>query len=451
MTAAPECEWRVPAVPEHLAALRAGVVAFAREHGAGEEELAAIALAVSEAATNAMLHGFVGREPGTVRVVAAAGPGEVRVTVTDDGRGMQPRTDSPGLGLGLPTIGKLTARMDVRAGPGGAGTEVAMTFAAPEVHGPAREGHEARDLRLLAAAGEIGEAAGGWQGLGVERLADLLVGELADVVTVDVLGDDGPFRRLTARVDGDEELSAWLAGNAPLDHPGSPFFVALRAGRPTLVELATGEAAADPAEAEMRARARRLDVDWFLAVPLPAGRRVLGVVGLGGREGRPSPDARTIELVAELARRAAASLAEARVLAELHRSRRRFERILATLAEAVTVTDEDGNVHYANQAAADLLGVTSPEEVVAAAPGELAARFTFEREDGSPVPLTDLPGRRVLEGRPAEPLLVRAVERATGRVRWTLTKATLLEEDGLRLAVNVIEDVTDRPSPGAAP
>jgi hypothetical protein len=35
------------------------------------------------------------------------------------------------------------------------------------------------------------------------------------------------------------------------------------------------------------------------------------------------------------------------------------------------------------------------------------------------------------------------VLKATGRERWLLTKATLLEDSGLRLAVNIIEDVTD--------
>ena len=50
--------------------------------------------------------------------------------VTDNGRGMQPRADSPGLGLGLPTIASLTTAMDMHAAPGG-GTVVAMTFSAP--------------------------------------------------------------------------------------------------------------------------------------------------------------------------------------------------------------------------------------------------------------------------------------------------------------------------------
>src|SRR5438132_3008475 len=39
-------------------------------------------------------------------------------------------------------------------------------------------------------------------------------------------------------------------------------------------------------------------------------------------------------------------------------------------------------------------------------------------EDGSPVDLTRLPGRLVLEGREAEPLVLRATDNRTGEQRW---------------------------------
>ena len=40
------------------------------------------------------------------------------------------------------------------------------------------------------------------------------------------------------------------------------------------------------------------------------------------------------------------------------------------------------------------------------------------------------------------PLLTRSVHRASGRELWLLTKATLLDDGGELLAVNIIEDVT---------
>ena len=123
---------------------------------------------------------------------------------------------------------------------------------------------------------------------------------------------------------------------------------------------------------------------------------------------------------------------------------RRLDAILGSLAEAVTVHDEQGKTVYANAAAARLLGADSAEELLSAAPGEVAARFAITGEDGGPVRTDDFPGRRVVSGQSADPLLTRSVVRATGESRWLLTKATTVtDEHGRPLAVNVIEDVTE--------
>jgi anti-sigma regulatory factor (Ser/Thr protein kinase) len=52
----------------------------------------------------------------------------IDVRVADDGSGMAPRDDSPGLGLGLPLIRHLADQFDHRRTPGGDGTEVWMRF-----------------------------------------------------------------------------------------------------------------------------------------------------------------------------------------------------------------------------------------------------------------------------------------------------------------------------------
>jgi PAS domain S-box-containing protein len=123
---------------------------------------------------------------------------------------------------------------------------------------------------------------------------------------------------------------------------------------------------------------------------------------------------------------------------------RRLDAILGSLAEAVTVQDGGGRVVYANDAAVRLLGASSIEEVLAAKPGELSARFVISKEDGSPVTVGDLPGRQLIEGRASGTLLTRSVFRATGESFWYLTKASkFADEHGQTLAVNVIEDVTE--------
>ena len=52
---------------------------------------------------------------------------ELLVTVRDEGTGMAPRIDSPGLGLGLPLIAQTAHSLEVRQAPTG-GTEMRMSF-----------------------------------------------------------------------------------------------------------------------------------------------------------------------------------------------------------------------------------------------------------------------------------------------------------------------------------
>lgn len=90
-------------------------------------------LAVSEAMTNAVVHAYPQGDPGEVDVsiTVESLANRVVVVVADNGGGMRPRPDSPGVGIGLPLIGNLVASMDVRPRSGGSGTEVHMTFDLP--------------------------------------------------------------------------------------------------------------------------------------------------------------------------------------------------------------------------------------------------------------------------------------------------------------------------------
>ena len=126
----PAASWTVPACAASVAELRHSVVDFARPNGVPEQRLNDVALAVSEAASNAVVHAFRGiGERGSLTVEAAVREQEwLEVQVTDDGSGMAPRDDSPGLGLGLPLIRHLVDEFDHRPPPGGIGTELWMRF-----------------------------------------------------------------------------------------------------------------------------------------------------------------------------------------------------------------------------------------------------------------------------------------------------------------------------------
>jgi len=102
---------------------------YAERNGAADPN--AVALAVTEAITNAVVHAYVdAAEPGEIEVVLQRVPDDdaIEILVCDEGRGMMPRTDSPGLGLGLPLVATLAERFEVEARTGG-GTRVLMAFA----------------------------------------------------------------------------------------------------------------------------------------------------------------------------------------------------------------------------------------------------------------------------------------------------------------------------------
>ena len=116
----------VRAVAGSVPPLRHATMQAARAHGADEHMVTRIALAVSEAATNAVLHAFPDA-PGSVRVSVRHAGDAIDVIVADDGIGLTPRADSPGLGLGLGLIAEVTDDLRIRTPPHG-GTEIRMRF-----------------------------------------------------------------------------------------------------------------------------------------------------------------------------------------------------------------------------------------------------------------------------------------------------------------------------------
>jgi serine/threonine-protein kinase RsbW len=121
--------WDFAATREAPGHARHAVSDYARRCGMRDRPLGALALCVTEAVTNAVLHAYRStREAGRVRVLAECHPPEhVRIVVRDDGSGLAPRIDSPGIGLGLPIIAQMAEASEIRV-PQNGGTEVCMSF-----------------------------------------------------------------------------------------------------------------------------------------------------------------------------------------------------------------------------------------------------------------------------------------------------------------------------------
>lgn len=129
MTDAPELHLVLPAAPENVVVARQAITGLCEGLGFPARATDDVRLAVTEACTNVVVHAYA---PDTataqLELEAAAVDQELLVTVRDQGRGMGVFTGAAGLGLGLPLIAALTRAVEMRAGPDGVGTEIAMTF-----------------------------------------------------------------------------------------------------------------------------------------------------------------------------------------------------------------------------------------------------------------------------------------------------------------------------------
>jgi anti-sigma regulatory factor (Ser/Thr protein kinase) len=262
--------WTLPAAPAAVGQMRRQAAAFASAMGADDAMTHAVALAVSETVTNVVLHAYAGMEPGSVGVRCRVDGERLVIEVLDEGVGVAPRADSPGIGQGLAVVGALARSLEIGPRTDGPGTVVTMSFAA-EAQPP--------------------------EASGLEPLCALALERLADVSCVDVVSG-GVLRRAAAEVAGDPELTTWLRGAVPPAKPGTATWGALRDGGAQLVVH-------DPAVPRSPGgTGERLGLTWWVAVPLDGhGGTPAALWGLGGRDGgRPVPSEEVVRALADAAR-----------------------------------------------------------------------------------------------------------------------------------------------------
>lgn len=116
-----------PAVPGSVPAARHAVVGFAAAAGVRQEQLEAIAMAASEAITNAVVYAYPASS-GWIEVSAWLAGGELWLIVADDGCGLRAGSAGRGLGQGLALIARLADSLSIHDRSSG-GTGVRMHFA----------------------------------------------------------------------------------------------------------------------------------------------------------------------------------------------------------------------------------------------------------------------------------------------------------------------------------
>ena len=125
-TELPDLEISLPARAENVAVVRHAVGGLGEVLEVDDQTLSDIKLAVTEACTNVVVHAYPDAE-GPMGLRASIDGRSLTLVVSDRGRGIVPRPDSPGLGLGLPLIATLAESLELGTGDAEE-TEVRMTF-----------------------------------------------------------------------------------------------------------------------------------------------------------------------------------------------------------------------------------------------------------------------------------------------------------------------------------
>jgi anti-sigma regulatory factor (Ser/Thr protein kinase) len=278
----PSAAWVLDATPSAVSEMRRRATDFVSTACASDEVAQAVALAVSETVTNAVVHAYGGQARGEVRVSCQALDERFVVEVADEGAGIWLRQDSPGIGHGLAMVGAVAHGLSIAPGPDGRGTVVKMFFGrAPAPAAPP----------------------------GLEMLCTLALETVADVSNVDVV-QEGVLRRIAAEVVGDPGLTAWLRKAVPPAKPGTATWAALREGGARVVIH-------DPTVPRSPGgTGERLDLMWWVAVALEQSDATPAAIwGLGGRAGgRPVPREDVVSILTDAAHHDLGQPAERAVL-----------------------------------------------------------------------------------------------------------------------------------------
>jgi anti-sigma regulatory factor (Ser/Thr protein kinase) len=126
----PLLTFSLAAVPSSVRRARGWMVAFAQEHTTDHEIHERVALAFTEAFTNAVRHAYDGCDPqdDDISVAADLADGLLEILVVDHGSGFRSQPRTPGLGAGMTIIAECADEFAIRE-RAPSGTEVWMGFA----------------------------------------------------------------------------------------------------------------------------------------------------------------------------------------------------------------------------------------------------------------------------------------------------------------------------------
>jgi PAS domain S-box-containing protein len=130
--------------------------------------------------------------------------------------------------------------------------------------------------------------------------------------------------------------------------------------------------------------------------------------------------------------------------AALYASRDQLAVILGGVADGIVALAPDGQMVYANDAAARAIGFPTVQALLDATPGERLQRFALMDEAGQPLSPSELAGRQVLAGMETPSRVVRYRETTTGREAWAMVQARPVRDAQGQIIMSIIimRDIT---------
>lgn len=283
------------------------------------------------------------------------------------------------------------------------------------------------------------------------NIARLIVPELADWFTVDMISASGDFE-LIEIVHKDPEQVHWgraLRERYPID-PNAPTGIprVARTGQSELyTDIPDELLVATARDEEELVLARKLGYSSAMMVPLIARGATIGVISFVATESGKHFDEHDLALAEEVGRRAGVALDNARLYREVKQARDQFDIILQGVADGILVYDSSSRVMYANEVGVRMNGYNSIQEIQTERPFGIVDRFELIDEQGKPFPRSRLTHQRVLAGELEAQAIIGYRERASTRSeRWSLVKSRpVFDENGrVALVISIIHDITER-------
>jgi PAS domain S-box-containing protein len=301
----------------------------------------------------------------------------------------------------------------------------------------------------LALLDQIGAIADGSLSLAdtLERATRLTVPAAADFALVDVV-HRGEVTRAAVRARG---RSDWRAVEAALRArtPSVPFWLRdPQFGIPPVPRyvprvsdghidiLSHGDAD--------RAFLASLGMRSFVTVPMIARGNLLGTLTLGVAWSKRRYRRDDLAFANALAGRLALALDNAGLFSDLESVERRMDAVMDRIPEAVTVHEGNGSLVYANQAAAELIGMESAAEFIRATAPARVGHYELYTENGERLPDDDVVAEAVRARNLPLHGIYRLIVVETREERWIRASVESISgpDGALLYAVTTIEDVT---------